>query len=200
MSVDARSRVHYLEHSMHHRIHILGASGSGTSTLGAALAGKLGCCHYDSDDYFWVPTDPPYEKVREVTERTQLLLDDLRAVDHWILSGSLCGWGDAAIEMFDLVVFLQIPHDLRMKRLKNREDERYGPCIHNPNTPAGRKSIEFIEWASKYDTAGLELRSLVTHEAWLEKLPCSTLRIEGDTSTEERLNLILHQTGRTSRR
>ena len=44
---------------MIHRIHILGASGSGTTTLGRALAERLQCPHFDADDYFWVPTDPP---------------------------------------------------------------------------------------------------------------------------------------------
>ena len=42
------------------RIHILGASGSGTTALGQALAEHLRCPHFDTDDYFWLPTDPPY--------------------------------------------------------------------------------------------------------------------------------------------
>jgi Shikimate kinase len=44
---------------MIHRIHILGASGSGTTTLGRALAERLQYPHFDTDDSFWVPTDPP---------------------------------------------------------------------------------------------------------------------------------------------
>src|SRR5438128_874343 len=42
------------------RLHILGASGSGTTTLGRALAEGLQCPHFDTDDYFWLPTDPPF--------------------------------------------------------------------------------------------------------------------------------------------
>jgi adenylate kinase family enzyme len=41
-------------------VHILGASGSGATTLGAALAQRLGFTHLDSDDFFWIKTDPPY--------------------------------------------------------------------------------------------------------------------------------------------
>jgi adenylate kinase family enzyme len=77
---------------MIHRIHILGASGSGTTTLGRALAARLLCPHFDADDYFWLPTDPPYTHQRERTERQQLLMDDLTAQEQWVLSGSLCGW------------------------------------------------------------------------------------------------------------
>ena len=91
---------------MIHRIHILGASGSGTTTLGRALAERLQCPHFDTDDYFWLPTDPPYTQQRERTERQQLLMDDLTAHDAWVVSGSLCGWGDVAIPLFELVVFL----------------------------------------------------------------------------------------------
>jgi len=41
------------------RIHILGASGSGTTTLGRALAERLQYPHFETDDYFWLPTAPP---------------------------------------------------------------------------------------------------------------------------------------------
>ena len=42
------------------RIHVLGASGSGTSSLAAAIARRHGHRHLDTDDFFWMPTDPPY--------------------------------------------------------------------------------------------------------------------------------------------
>jgi adenylate kinase family enzyme len=38
------------------RIHILGASGSGTTTLAKALANELGYKHFDTDDYYWIPS------------------------------------------------------------------------------------------------------------------------------------------------
>ena len=99
---------------MIHRIHILGASASGTTTLGRALAERLQCSHFETDDYFWLPTDPPYTHQRERTERQRLLMDDLTAQEQWVLSGSLCGWGDVAIPLFELVIFLVIPQDIRM--------------------------------------------------------------------------------------
>src|SRR6266567_2046417 len=114
---------------MIHRIHILGASGSGTTTLGRALAERLQCPHFDTDDYFWFPTEPPFTHQRERTERAQLLMDDLTAHDAWVVSGSLCGWGDAVIPLFALVVFLWISHDVRMARLRQREHARYGERI-----------------------------------------------------------------------
>jgi len=82
---------------MVNRIHIVGASGSGTTTLGRALAERLQCPHFDTDAYFWLPTEPPFTEKRETILRQRLLMDDLTARKSWVLSGSLCGWGDVAI-------------------------------------------------------------------------------------------------------
>lgn len=40
------------------RVLITGASGSGTTTLAAALAAQLHAVHLDADDFFWLPTQP----------------------------------------------------------------------------------------------------------------------------------------------
>ena len=37
---------------MAHRIHLFGASGSGTTTLGVALAERLAIAHFDSDNFY----------------------------------------------------------------------------------------------------------------------------------------------------
>ena len=47
-------------------IHITGASGAGTSTLGRALATATGTVHFDTDDYYWAPVEPKYSVKREV--------------------------------------------------------------------------------------------------------------------------------------
>jgi adenylate kinase family enzyme len=60
------------------RVHILGASGAGTTTLAQALAARLGSPHYDVDDYFWLPSDPPFQHIR-VEKRRQVLLEELEA-------------------------------------------------------------------------------------------------------------------------
>ena len=132
---------------MIHRIHILGASGSGTTTLGRAFAERLQYPHFDTDNYFWVPTDPPFTHQRERSERQRLLMDALTAHDSWALSGALCGWGDVAIPRFELVVFLATPHDRRMARLRQREHERFGERIL-PGGDMYESSQAFLAWAA----------------------------------------------------
>lgn len=38
-------------------IHIFGAAGSGTTTLGMKICQELGYKLMDTDDYFWLPTE-----------------------------------------------------------------------------------------------------------------------------------------------
>jgi adenylate kinase family enzyme len=174
------------------RIHILGASGSGTTTLGRALAERLQCPHFDTDDYFWLPTDPPYTRQRERTERAQLLMDDLTAQEQWVLSGSLCGWGDVAIPLFGLVIFLAIPQDIRMARLRQREHERFGERIL-PGGDMYESSQAFLAWAASYDDGGLDMRSRRRHDQWLSTLPCPIICIEGEYTIEEHLAVLIPQ-------
>jgi len=172
------------------RVHILGASGVGTSTLGKALAEKLNYCHFDTDDYYWLPPKYSFTQARERNERQSVLMSDLKKHDNWILSGSLCGWGDIFIPFFDVVIYLWIPKDIRINRLIEREKQIYGENIE----PGGKKYnqfLEFIEWASKYDDGDIDIRSKALHEEWLSSLKCPVARIEGDLSVEERMNSVL---------
>jgi adenylate kinase family enzyme len=176
---------------MMQKIHIFGASGSGTTSLAKAVAEASGCQHYDTDNYFWIPTIPPFQSIRERPERQELLRQDLQRNESWVISGSLCGWGDFAIPMFDLVVFLWLPTDLRMQRLKRRETERFGSEIENPNDPRYQGHMAFLEWAAAYDTGGLDMRSKSNHEEWISALPCQVIRIEHDRTILENLKTIM---------
>ena len=93
--------------------------------------------------------------------------------------------------MFDLAVFLWLPPDLRMHRLREREVERFGPEIGDSSHPMHRTHKEFLEWASGYDTGGIDMRSKARHEEWMADLPCPVVRIEGDRTVQERMKAVL---------
>ncbi|MFA5522822.1 MAG: AAA family ATPase [Tissierellales bacterium] len=175
---------------MINRIHILGASGSGTTTLGKALSEKLNYRHFDTDYYFWKPTNPPFQEKRVVKERQEILEKDLVRYKRWILSGSLCGWGDIFIPYFDLVIFLWLPKELRINRLIEREKRRYGEKI-KLDSDLYEQHKEFIGWASQYDDGDLSIRSRKLHEKWLNELPCKVLMLEGSFELEDKINKVL---------
>jgi adenylate kinase family enzyme len=85
---------------MSHRIQIFGASGSGTTTLGRHLAKELGGIHLDADDYYWLRANPPFTDKHDSAERVALIEHDVRTEPSWILSGSICSWGDPLLDRF----------------------------------------------------------------------------------------------------
>ena len=161
------------------RIHITGASGSGTSTLGRALAEAIGGRHLDTDNYFWLPSDPPCKAKRPPEERLAMLRDDADSDGRWVLSGSLCGWGDPLIPRFERVILLSAPTPLRLERLRQRERKRYGAAVLAEGGTHHEGFAKFIAWAARYDEGDMDDRSRAGHDHWLAELPCPVLHLDG---------------------
>jgi adenylate kinase family enzyme len=166
------------------RIHITGASGAGVTTLGRAMAQHLAVPHHDTDDYFWRPTDPPYQRSRPAEDRLRLMAELFLDRPSWVLSGSLDGWGDPLIPRFTFVVFVVTATEVRVGRLRRREALRYPANALLPGGELHAESEAFIDWAASYDKFGPDQRSLGRHEAWLATLPCPVLRVDGALPTE----------------
>jgi adenylate kinase family enzyme len=158
-------------------IHITGASGSGTTSLGLKLAEEIGVLHLDADDFFWLRTDPPFTTPRDREERIDLLLKRALPNQSWVLSGSVLNWGARIEPMFDLIVFLHIDAEIRLQRLREREIARYGARIRAGGDMMA-KHREFMDWATRYDTAGAGQRSRAAHEQWLATQACPVLRLD----------------------
>jgi len=160
------------------RIHITGAAGAGVTTLGRALAERLGLHQIDTDDIYWLPTEPPYQAKRPAPDRLAMLHDLFRRNPRWVLSGSLAGWGDPLISEFRLVLYLYTPVEIRLARLRQRETARFGPSVQ-PGGARHQEYLDFLDWAASYDTGATEGRDRFKHAAWLARLPCPVLRLDG---------------------
>jgi len=158
---------------------IFGAAGSGTTTLGRELARKLDLFHIDIDDYSWEDTKLTYAKRLPHAKRIVPLETAIENCDtRFVMTGSICGWGDIFIPLFDAAIFMTTPTDMRMERLQKREYQIFGERIceggdmHESHTA-------FIRYASTYDTGKPPDRCLELHEKWIEVLPCPVFRIDG---------------------
>jgi adenylate kinase family enzyme len=172
---------------VHTRVLITGASGSGTTTLGQALATRWGCAFYDADDYYWLPTDPPFRCKQDPGVRVSRLLQVLDHASPAVLAGSILNWGVELEDSFTLIVFLTVPAEIRVARLLERETRWFG-----------RADPAFLAWAAQYDHGTLDGRSRSKHEAWLATRSCPVLRIDGDSSTDSRLTQVLGVLNATS--
>lgn len=174
------------------RIHILGAPGSGVTTLGKALAERLGFPHFDTDDYYWFTDDPlPYRRKRNPDHRRHLLQKDLEKSDTWVLSGALCGWGDVFMPQFELVVYLWLPVETRLARIREREIQRYGAERLAPGGDLHIIFEKFLTWAAAYDAENENIRSRASELHWLQKLACPVLKIEVEMPVNEAIGYIL---------
>lgn len=170
-------------------IHVFGAAGSGVSTLGKWISEKYNMTFLDVDNYHWLDTPIPYTKYREPKERIKLLKQDIDKYQNVVISGAICGWGDEIIPLLDLVIKVETPTNIRIKRLKKREFEKYGSRIQEGGDMY-KNHLRFIRWAKVYDEGGLNVRSNRLHNHWLTKVEKSTLVIDGTLNKEEMLDKI----------
>ena len=173
------------------RLHITGASGAGTTTLGRALAQRLAAPHFDTDDIYWAPTNPPFRHKRELADRLRLLDDLLGDRPAWVLSGSLDSWGGPLLPRFDLVVWLEVPTAIRLARIAARERARYGRKAVAPGGPMHPAYQDFLDYAAAYDTGLREGRNRRRHEAWVLEVPCKVLRLDGNQPSRRLVQAVL---------
>ena len=161
------------------RLHVTGASGAGTTTLARAVADSWAVPHADADDYFWVPTDPPYVDKRPDAERIALMEQVFLPREAWVVSGSMLGWGESVVALCDAVVFLTLDPAERLRRIEARERER------RAGGPVDEAALSaFLAWARGYDDPSSGGRSRAAHEDWLEGLTCPVLRLDSSLSRE----------------
>ena len=150
--------------------------------LGKALAADLGITFLDTDELYWLPTEPPFKQKRDGSQRRDLLRERLANGQAIVVAGSVMEWDAESEDAFDLIVFLQAPAEVRIARLRARELAQLG-----------RVDEEFIAWAAQYDDGTMEGRSLPRHLAWLEKRRCPIIRLSSTRPVAELLSYVSQQ-------
>ncbi len=112
-----------------HGIIIFGANGSGKTTLGRELARILEFKHIDHEDYAFYESDIPYTNPRTEDECIELMLADIEKYGSFVLSAVTGDFGDIISQCYELAIYLNAPHDLRMERIKQREIDRFSDRV-----------------------------------------------------------------------
>ena len=167
-----------------HSIILLGANGSGKSTIGRELARMLNIAHFDVEDYWFYKTDIPYTAIRPKEERNEMLLSDMKKHGSFVVSGDISGWSDEFLTMFNLAVFLTAPTDIRMKRIESREYARWGDRVHKGGDMYELQK-RFRKFAATRDVSLLEQSAL--------RYSCPVLHIDGTQDIHDTIKLITQQ-------
>lgn len=174
---------------MHKRIYVFGASCAGSTTLGHRLAQALSVPHVDSDDYFWEQTEPPFSVKRPEEERISLMKPAM-GDGGWVLSGACEGWAKALVSQSSLIVFISVPQEERLQRLKKREKERFGDRILEGGDMFETHEA-FFQWASQYEQPDFSGRSRHRHETWLKECKTPVLRLDGRLGRDDLVAKVL---------
>ena len=168
-------------------IYIYGASGAGSTTLGEAIAKECNGTQFDTDYYF-------LKHYEEHQKRMDEMLNDIKACKSnlIVITGSFWNWKcdySELLEYIDYYIRMVLNHDVRMQRLEKREKERYGNRIEEGGD-LFEVNKQRIEWASSYDTGGIEGRSLKAHVHYEEMYNVKPLLIDSTYSVKENLKKI----------
>lgn len=124
-----------------------------------------------------------YQQIQNIL-RKEAKKKDISENDNVVISGSLVDWGDELIPLFTLAIRLVTDTEIRIERLKIREKQKFGDCIM-PGGDMHANHIEFIEWARKYDTGSVNMRSKAKHDEWQKLLMCKQIVLNGADDLEE---------------
>jgi len=175
------------------RIGITGAPGCGVTTLGRALAARLDAVHIDTDDHHWVATDPPYQQKRDVPDRLRSIRAEQARTGRWVVSGTLDSWAEGIADDAELILFLEAPTEVRMARLRQREQGRFGDMLL-PGGALHETHREFIDWAAQYELGTQPGRSRPRHERWLAAIKIPVLRLDATRPLADLLEEVIGHT------
>jgi adenylate kinase family enzyme len=166
---------------MKYGICICGLNGSGKTTLAAALAKELNFKHMDVEDYYFTSSDNPYQSSRTREEVEQLLLEDIKKNNCFVFSAVNGDMTPEINDNYDLVVYLDVPLDMRMKRIRQRAIDKFGDRVL-PGGDMYEQEESFFAYAEK--------RTPENIEKWLKTLSCKTIRLDGTKPIQESVELI----------
>ncbi len=170
---------------MSHKIIVCGGNGAGKSTLGRALAEKTGWVFKDIEDYYFPKTNPEYIYAVQRTEEEVInaLYADLKGNDNIIFASVRGNYSEQIAAMFTHAIFLSVPKDIRMKRVRQRSYDRFGDRIMEGGDLYERENAFFDL---------VEKRSEKSITDWLEALDIPIIKVDGTERIEENIDTIFN--------
>ena len=163
---------------------ICGLNGTGKSTVGRTLADRMGYEFIDNEDLFFPKTDPSYlfSSPRSEEEVIRLLEEKINANNRFILAAVRGNYGDRLIASLDHIVLIEVPKQIRSRRVRDRSYQKFGDRI----LPGGELYDQESKWFSLTESRP---ETYVTD--WLETVECPVIRIDGTLPVEENVDYLV---------
>jgi adenylate kinase family enzyme len=155
---------------------ICGLNGAGKTTLARELSRLLRYKHMDIEDYYFLPSEIPYTRFRTQDECNTLMLADMEQHPNFILSAVIGNFGDEIVSRFGLAVLIDVPKEVRIARVKQRDITKFGERV----LPGGDMYEQQMQFYAK-----ITARPEDYAEQWAKTLPCPVIRVDGTRDYRE---------------
>lgn len=185
-------------------IAIFGPNGGGKSTLTHALAKQTGYFEMDVEDYYfpeqrssriWALENDsridaessgelPYSNPRTKNEVQTAIMEDIEAHPKFVIAGVTMNWSDEILSRIDIAFWIQAPLEERLKRLRAREEKRFGARVLAGGDMYTQQA-EFRKIVENRDSKSVEESA--------EKLNCPVIVIDGTLPVTKNLEKIIYE-------
>lgn len=165
---------------------VCGLNGAGKSTLGKALAEKLHFYFIDDEELYFsqAASDVIYASPRTREEAEELLFRKIRQHKNFVIASVKGNYGASFYPFIQCVIWLDVPKDIRLQRVKNRSFQKFGSRML-PGGDLYEQEKIFFEFVSS--------REENTVEKQFGKLNCPVIKVDGTCPVEKNLAFILKQ-------
>ena len=167
-------------------IQICGLNGCGKSTLGRALAEKIGFHFIDNENLYFsrTNTDEPYMNPKSRTDVERLLMDEVSKHPDFVFSAVKGDYGKDIIPMYNYVVVIEVPREIRLQRVRNRSFQKFGNRMLIGGDLHDQEEAFFQMVESRRDDY---------IEDWLQTVKCPIIRVDGTKPIDENVKHIIHE-------
>lgn len=167
-------------------IQICGLNGCGKSTIGRALAQKIGFHFIDNEDLYFPKSDPldPYASPRSREDAERLLLQEVKKHPYFVFAAVRGDYGKEIQPLYSCVIMVEVPKEIRLKRIRNRSFQKFGERMM-PGGDLHEGEEAFFKMAEARDDGYVE--------KWLKDVSCPIIRIDGTKPTEENVEYIIRK-------
>ena len=162
-------------------IMVFGLNGSGKSTLAKALSYEIGYKYMDIEDYVFKNSDIPYSLQRTRDEYIYMMEEDIRKHKNFVMAAVRGNFGDPITSLFKLAVFIDVPYDIRVKRVEDRMVVKFGDRVKVGGDMYESEMI-FLDFVKN--------RKMDKLNVWKESLKCPVISIDGTLAVSENVALV----------
>ena len=158
-------------------IQVCGLNGCGKSTLGRALAQKIGFHFIDNEELFFTrnAADEPYQNPRSRAEVEKLLMEEVRRHGDFVFAAVKGDYGSAILPLYRYAVLIEVPKEIRLRRGRDRSFQKFGGRMKPGGDLYESEEVFFQTAAARPEDYA---------ESWARTLPCPVVVVDGTRPVE----------------